>query len=106
MGKPADLIDEAVRRIVREAGPVQVIVFGSATRGNTGPDSDLDFLVVVPNGEDRVEIAHRVHRAMRGLDCAVDIVIVSEREVAATKDNPSLIVHTALTEGKEVYHAA
>jgi len=26
--------------------------------------------------------------------------------VAALKENPSLVIHTALTEGKEVYHAA
>jgi predicted nucleotidyltransferase len=106
MKTPAEVIDEAVRRIVDEAHPVQVVVFGSAVRGDFGPDSDLDLLVVMPDGTDRLETGYRLHRRLRRLGCAKDIVVVLESEVEALRDNPSLIIHTALTEGREVYHAA
>ncbi len=106
MKTPIEVIDEAVRRIVEEAHPIQVIVFGSAARDDIGPDSDLDLLVVMPDGTDRLETGYRAHRALRGLGYAADIVVVLESEVAATRDNPSLVIHTALTEGREVYHAA
>jgi predicted nucleotidyltransferase len=101
-----EVIDEAARRIVDEAHPLRVVVFGSAARGVTGPNSDLDLLVVMSDGTDRLETAYRLHRSLRGLGCAADIVVVSESEVAALKDNPSLVIHTALTEGREVYRAA
>ena len=98
--------EEAVRRIVEETRPLRVIGFGSAARGTAGPESDLDLMVVMPDGADRLETAYRVHSCLRGPECATDIVVVMESEVAALKENPSRVIHTARTEGKEVYHAA
>lgn len=40
------ILDEIVRRIVDVAHPDRIILFGSAARGEMGPDSDLDLLVV------------------------------------------------------------
>ena len=106
MHDPTQMVAEVVERLLRAAKPVRVLVFGSAARGRTGPDSDLDLLVVMPDGANRLETAYHLHRALRGVECAADIVVVSESEVAVMKDNPSMVVHTALTEGREVYHAA
>ena len=41
-----DVLDEVVQRIVAVADPEKIILFGSAARGELGPDSDLDLLVV------------------------------------------------------------
>jgi len=41
-------IQEMVDRIVREFGPDRIILFGSHARGEGGPDSDVDLLVVMP----------------------------------------------------------
>ena len=106
MSNVIDLIPEAVRRIVAEAHPLSVVVFGSAARGDVGPNSDLDFMVVMPDGTNRLETAFGIHRSMRGLGCPKDVVVVLESEVEALRDNPNLVIHTALTEGKEVYRAA
>lgn len=46
MTVPQDILDEIVRRIVEVAQPDRIILFGSAARGEMGPDSDLDLLVV------------------------------------------------------------
>ncbi len=40
---------EITRRLVDYYRPVKIYLFGSAARGDAGPDSDLDFLVVVPD---------------------------------------------------------
>ncbi len=40
---PADLLDP----VVAYFAPQRVILFGSAGRGDAGPDSDIDLLVVV-----------------------------------------------------------
>jgi uncharacterized protein len=43
----ADLIEVAGRTLASEARhPARVLLFGSHARGDAGPDSDLDFLVI------------------------------------------------------------
>jgi predicted nucleotidyltransferase len=36
-------------RLIGFYKPVRIYLFGSVARGDDGPDSDLDFLVVVPD---------------------------------------------------------
>ncbi len=42
-------IEEITRRLVEFYRPEKVYLFGSVARGDDGPDSDLDFCVVVPD---------------------------------------------------------
>jgi predicted nucleotidyltransferase len=42
-------LDEIVRRLVASYQPLEVYLFGSKARGDSGPDSDYDLLVVVPD---------------------------------------------------------
>ncbi len=44
-----EAIQEMTRRLVEFYRPVRIYLFGSEARGEAGPDSDLDFLVVVPD---------------------------------------------------------
>jgi predicted nucleotidyltransferase len=70
-----EAIAEITRRIVDACQPVRVYLFGSAARGEEGPDSDLDFLVVVPDDapEDIVR-GSRLDRALRGIPHAADVI--------------------------------
>ncbi len=43
--KPSILRD-IIRRVVEAAHPDKIILFGSAARGQMGPDSDVDLLVI------------------------------------------------------------
>jgi predicted nucleotidyltransferase len=40
---------EIVRRVVEAYRPERIYLFGSVARGDAGPDSDDDLLVVVPD---------------------------------------------------------
>src|SRR5690242_13778910 len=40
---------EAVHRLVEAYQPERIYLFGSVARGDAGPDSDYDLLVVVPD---------------------------------------------------------
>ena len=106
MGVTTGLIEEAVHRIVACVHPLRIVLFGSAARSDVGPDSDLDVLVVMPDDADPLATARKLHRQLRGLPCAKDIVVVLQSDVEEFGANPYLIIHTALTEGKEVYRAA
>lgn len=43
------VLAEVVRRLVEAYGPERIYLFGSVARGDAGPHSDYDILVVVPD---------------------------------------------------------
>jgi uncharacterized protein len=100
------VLDELVRCIVESVHPLRIILFGSAARGEMGPNSDLDVLVVMPDGCDRLAVAQTLHCRLSGLAIAKDLVVVQASDVEQHGRNPYLIIHSALAEGKELYHAA
>ena len=98
-------VQEIVRRIVEVAQPERVILFGSAARGEMGPNSDLDFLII-KSGADRRELTDRIRRALRGVNAAVDLVVATPEDIERYKDSHPLIYKPALREGLVVYDAA
>ncbi len=106
MNPDPKVLDELVHRIVASVQPLRIVLFGSAARGSMGPNSDLDVLVVVPNGGNCLRLAQTLYRELRGLGCAKDILVVQEQDVEQYGENPYLVLNTALTEGKELYRAA
>ena len=100
------LVERVVQTIVETVHPLRIILFGSAARGDSGPNSDFDLLIVMPAGIHRRQVARSVYRALGGMGFAKDVVVVTEEDVQRYKDNPSLIIMPALQEGKELYRAA
>ena len=95
-----ELIDEAARRIVAAAPGARVILFGSQARGEAGPDSDVDVLVVEPHVGDRLGEIVRLQRVLAPLRLPADVVVVSEAHVQEWGDVESTMVHDALREGR------
>lgn len=100
------ILDRLVTKIVETVRPRRVVLFGSAARGQMGPSSDVDLLVVMPDGAHRRRTAQRLHRALAGLGVAKDVVVVTESDVLQFGDEPSLVVRPALEEGRELYRAS
>ena len=100
-----EIIRDLVDRIVQAVHPRRIILFGSAARGQMGPNSDLDVLVVMPDGTHRKETCRRVYRSLRRLGVPKDIVVVTESDVQRFGHEPSLVICPALAEGREIYHA-
>jgi predicted nucleotidyltransferase len=95
------LIAEAGRRLSRAAGEsAQVILFGSHARGDARTDSDLDFLVIEPEVDNRHAESVRLRRKLRGLSIAADVIVVSADHVAEWGEVKSTMLHKALTEGR------
>jgi predicted nucleotidyltransferase len=102
--QPAVLRD-IVRRVVRAARPDKIILFGSAARGEMGPDSDIDLLVIKRGRFNRWRLMTQIYRHLRGKGAPVDVVVVTPEEVEEYGDSPYLVIHSALLEGKVVYGA-
>jgi predicted nucleotidyltransferase len=98
-------LDEIIRRIVDVAQPKKIILFGSAATGRMGPDSDLDLLIIMPDGIHRRRTAQTIYSSLKGLGLAKDIVVATEGDVHNYGDNPSLVLCPALREGRELYRA-
>ena len=102
---PSQVIDNLINRIVGAVHPLRIILFGSATRGEMGPNSDIDVMVVVPEGTHRAGTARYLYKQMFGFGFPVDIVVVTPSVLERHKDSIGLIYRTVLAEGKEVYIA-
>jgi len=100
-----EIVDEAVRRILSVAKPRRIILFGSAVRGTMGPNSDLDFLIVMPDGIHRRRTSVEIYKALRGIGLPKDVIVVTEQDVVAHRSNPSMVLKPALDEGRELYAA-
>ena len=103
---PIEILDERVRRIVEAVQPVRIILFGSAARGEMGPDRDLDVLVIMPDGVHRRQIGNQIYRTLRRFPYPKDIVVATQGDLAEYGDAIGLVYRQALKEGKELYHAA
>jgi predicted nucleotidyltransferase len=104
--EPQEVIEAAGRTLAAVAAdPVKIVLFGSRARGDAGPDSDYDFLVVERDPKNRHEEMVRLRRAVHALRVPMDIVVVSERYAAEWGGVQNTMVHAALTEGR-VLHAA
>lgn len=68
-----EAIEEITRRLVEFYRPAKVYLFGSAARGDDGPDSDLDFCVVVPDDTPAAKF-----RAGATCDVLADIVTAAD----------------------------
>ncbi len=99
------ILDRLIQTVVTSVRPLRIILFGSAARGEMGPDSDLDVLVVMPQGTHRRKTAQRLYRQMGGLGMPFDIVVATPDDLELHQSNPGLIYGTILREGKEVYVA-
>jgi predicted nucleotidyltransferase len=100
------VLDRLVAKIVETVHPRRIILFGSAARGQMGPHSDVDLLVVMPDGVHRRHTAQHLYRALTGLGISKDIVVVTDSDVRQLSDEPSLVICPALKEGRELYRAS
>ncbi len=83
-----------------------MIVFGSRGRGDAGPNSDLDLLVIEPGDvvERRAESA-RLRRRLRGLGVALDLIVVSKQQAEEWGHFEGSLLNEALREGRVLVEA-
>jgi predicted nucleotidyltransferase len=95
-----------IRRIVEKFDPEKIILFGSYARGEGGPDSDADLLVVMRYSGSRREKATEIDLALWGIDLAADVLVFSPEEIEKYRNIVGTIIRPALKEGKVVYERA
>lgn len=100
-----ETIENLVVQIVRAAHPLRIILFGSAARGDMGPNSDIDLLVVMPEGTHRRRTAQKLYREIRGFKIPFDVIVATPGDLSRYGNSPGLIYREILREGKDIYAA-
>jgi predicted nucleotidyltransferase len=96
-------IQEAVRRLVESAQPRKVILFGSYARGDAREHSDLDFMVVEADVNDRHAEMVRLSDELHSMHIPADVIVVSEDAFGYWADTPNTVYYEANREGKVCY---
>ena len=103
MADVAELLPEMTERIVRGFHPLRVILFGSHARGEAGPHSDVDLLIVLPHVVDKRRAAVDILRALGDFTVPTDIVVTTPDEIGRRGDLVGTVLRPALRDGKVLY---
>ena len=105
-GRPdKKVLADIIRRVVRAARPEKIVLFGSAARGQMGPNSDIDLLVIKRGKFTHWRLTTAIYRGLSGAGAPVDVVVATPEEVERYRDTHCLVICPALKEGKVVYGA-
>jgi uncharacterized protein len=98
-----DMIQIMIERIVAGFAPERVILFGSQARGDTGPHSDIDLLVVLSQVADKRQTVIQIRQALADLPAAKDVFVTTPQEIKQRGDLVGSVLRPALREGKVLY---
>lgn len=100
------VLAEIVRRLVEAYRPERVYLFGSVARGQAGPDSDYDLLLVVPDDAPPERRRSRLaYEVLWSTGVAADVLVCTVSEFESRRHLPSSLSATVLREGR-LLHAA
>jgi uncharacterized protein len=96
-------IESITKQLIEKYEPEKIILFGSAARGNTGPDSDADFLIIKKRtpyyGSDRIrELSRTIER-----NIPVDFLIYRPEEFEKRLEMGDPFLKAILKEGRVLY---
>jgi len=100
-----ELLDEVVHRIVEDAYPERIILFGSHAYGIPTKDSDVDLIVVKEDVVSKRKESVRIRKLLRGILLPFDIIVVKPEEFEFYKDEPGSIFKEASRKGVVIYDA-
>ena len=92
-----------VKCIVERFNPDQVILFGTHARGDAGPDSDVDLLIVMAVAGSKRAKQLEIRVALHDFDIPKDVIVTTPEEFAWRKEVAGTIERPAARDGKVLY---
>ena len=97
---PAELLDA----VVGYFQPLRVILFGSAARGDAGPESDIDLLVILDDNSPPEKLTLAAgYQSRRSYHRATDVIPCRESVFRRKSRIAGTLAYTAAQEGRVVY---
>ena len=98
------VLSNIVERLAAVYHPVWIYLFGSAARGDAGPDSDYDIMVVVPDDAPAdLQRSRSGYRATRDLGIPRDIFVSTARDFKMQLHLKASFPSTVVREGILLY---
>lgn len=97
------ILDDIVAQVRSVTEPERIVLFGSWARGEAGPDSDLDVLVVAPFEGARHLTGIALLRALADLPIPKDVILLRPEEWERKRNVPGSIAWPASQEGVSLY---
>lgn len=100
------VVGKIVQRLVSALSPERIYLFGSQARGDAGPDSDYDFLVVVRTSTlPRYRRDQAAFDALLGVGVAKDVLVLTHDEFERQRTVVCSLPATVEREGMLLYAA-
>src|SRR6266545_2297132 len=100
------MLAEIVRRLIEAYQPERIYLFGSLARGEGGPDSDYDLMVVVPDDAPAQRRSSRLaYQALRGTGRAAGVLVCTRSFFDSRVHVRASLPATIVSEGR-LLHAA
>ena len=94
-------LSEVVRRLVETCRPERVYLFGSVARGDAGPDSDCDIMLVVPDdAPPELRRIRAASTALWGTGIASDVLVWTASQFDSRVHLAASLPATVIREGK------
>jgi len=98
------VLAELVRRLKEAFQPERIYLFGSKARGDTGPDSDYDLLIVVPDeASPELKRSRLAYQVLRGTRTAADVLVLTKDAFDSRLHLPASLPAIVAREGKLLY---
>jgi len=103
----AEWVPEIVDVIAQACNPEEILLFGSVARGEDGPDSDIDLMVVCSSIDytKRYELEAQLYAAVGGR-APVQLFVTDRRECERRRDVVGSRHYWPLREGRVMYARA
>jgi predicted nucleotidyltransferase len=98
-----ELLRTITARIAEAVRPEKIILFGSWARGERGPHSDIDLLIIQESSLSRPQRYAQVRRLFWGMGIPMDILVYTPEEFARYQSVPGSFTHTVAREGRVLY---
>lgn len=107
MGETVLVPPELLKRVVDYFQPRRVVLFGSRARGEAGPDSDIDLLVILDDDARPDRLTLRAGwESRRGYDHPADVIPVRESVYRRRAKIVGTLAYEAEIDGIAVYERA
>lgn len=100
------ILNTMVHRLVEALAPERIYLFGSQSRGEAGPESDYDLLVIVPTSSlPRYRRDQAAFETLRGIGVAKDVLVLTHDEFERQRTVVCSLPATVEREGTLLYAA-
>lgn len=97
------IMKRMVEIIVEQFDPISITLFGSMARGDMDRHSDVDLLVIMPDGTDEQETQIEIRTALDRAPIAKDILVNTPDKFSRYARLPGTVQRAALRDGVRLY---